>query len=695
MARTTNSNLGSLASCIVVLNGSVSQSGELHKVAVLVGASVVTAFADRRRPHRADCENDSTDRARIVSLRNRIERGSQRTLKTKRKIAAIVLLLLLGAVAYGLFRTGQPASAPAMNTKTEYGGPAQAPIVYQTPLLTAQRLAQMPTSTEEQPFAEEALRLGDHEMDLAFAAAVRDAAEHPPVLSAEAKEIQARLQRAEKALEADKAEVARLTAAYEKASADKKDALDDQLDVAKAQLELDQDEADDAKQELIRSGGDPKGRIQAMVEEHEPASHVAHTMHVSVSNDVEAQGLIHRVQRWSALHQKQLLLWHAKQDAEFMAMSLAAQHDALESQINAEKIRTTQTSEQATSSADAGGGRKHSNLNREESTALVKATKLRASEQKNLAGFGKRIDDQKQLAEVYAKWTDVLAGKQRSVVHRMLTGLVIILGILLVGIFFDSWLERLLGKLSLDRRQVETMRTVTRVAVQICAVLFILLVIFGPPSQLGTILGLAGAGLTVALKDFIVGFLGWFVLMGKNGIRLGDWVEINGVTGEVVELGMFHTVLLETGNWTDSSHPTGRRVTFTNSFAIEGHYFNFSTSGQWLWDELQVVLPTGQDPYPIVTAIQKKVLEATSEGAKQAEKEWKGTTRSREMSSQAAAPAINIKPVIGGIEIAVRYITSANERYQLRAKLNQAAVDLLGQKAAPPPAAPASTAPSN
>jgi small-conductance mechanosensitive channel len=630
----------------------------------------------------------------MVSLRTRIERGSKRHMKTKQKIAAIVLVALLGAVAYGLFRTGQPASTPAMNAKTASGGAAQAPIVDQTPLLTAQRLAQMPASTEEKPFAEEALRLGDHEMDLAFAAAVRDAEEHPPVLSAEAKEIQARLQQSERAVEADKAEIARLTAAYEKASADKKDALDDQLDVAKATQELDQDEADDAKQDLIRSGGDPKGRIQSMVEEHEAASHVADTMHVSVSNPVEAWGLIHRVQQWSALHQKQLLLWHAKQDAESMAMSLTAQHNALESQISAGKVRATQTNEQVTSSADAGGTRKHSNLNREESTTLVKATKLRASEQRTLAGFGKRIDDQKQLAEVYAKWTDVVAAKQRSVVHRMLTGLVIILGILLVGIFFDSWLERLLGKTSLDRRQVETMRTVTRVAVQICAVLFILLVIFGPPSQLGTILGLAGAGLTVALKDFIVGFLGWFVLMGKNGIRLGDWVEINGVTGEVVELGMFHTVLLETGNWTDSGHPTGRRVTFTNSYAIEGHYFNFSTSGQWMWDELQVVLPTGQDPYPVIDAIQKKVAEATSETAKQAEQEWQHVARSRQMSALSAAPAINVKPVIGGVEIAVRYITSANERYQMRAKLYQAAVDLLGQKAVPPPAAPASPPPA-
>jgi small-conductance mechanosensitive channel len=612
-------------------------------------------------------------------------------MKTKQKIAAIVLLALLGAAAYGLFRTGQPSSAPAMNAKAAYTGAAQAPIVDQTPLLTAQRLVQMPTSAEELPFAQEALRLGDHDMDLAFAAAVRDAEEHPPVLSTEAKEIEARLQQAERAVEADKAEIARLTAAYEKAGADKKDALDDQLDVAKAQMELDQDEADDAKQDLIRAGGDPKGRIQSMVEEHEATSHVADTMHVSVDNSVEAQGLIHRVQRWSALHQKQRLLWHAKQDAESLATSLTAQHNALESQISAGRARATQTNEQMTSSTEAGGTSKHSNLNREESTTLVKATRQRASEQKTLAGLGKRIDDQKQLAEVYGKWMDVIAAKQRSVAHRMLMGLVIILAILLIGIFFDSWLERLLGKTSLDRRQVETMRTVTRVALQICAVLLILLVIFGPPSQLGTILGLAGAGLTVALKDFIVGFLGWFVLMGKNGIRLGDWVEINGVTGEVVELGMFHTVLLETGNWTDSGHPTGRRVTFTNSYAIEGHYFNFSTSGQWMWDELQLVLPTGQDPYPVIDAIQKKVAEATTETAKLAEQEWQHAASSRQMNALSAAPAINVKPVIGGVEIAVRYITRANERYQLRAKLYQAAVDLLGPKVAPPPAASAST----
>jgi len=591
-------------------------------------------------------------------------------MKPRQRYAAVILLLLLGGTVYVLVRTRTAVPSLASPSATQGPSSAQPELVDQRPLQTAQQFAKMATSAEEKPFAEQALALGDHEMDLAFAAAVRDAQEHPPVLSAEAKAIQARLQRAEDAVDSAKKSVDALTATEAKASGSKKDALDDQLDLAKAQLELAQDEVDDAKQDLIRAGGDPQGRIQTMVEQHEAASHSSDTTQVTVTEPPETGGLINRLQRWMELHQKQLQLWRAKHDAENAAASLSLQHDALEKQLNGQTQQSSQSSSPSQVQASS----------REESAAIVKSTKRRAGDQKALTILDKRIADEKQLADVYGSWIAVVAAKQRAVLHRGMIGVAIILGLLLVGLFFDGWLENLLGKTSLDRRQVETLRTVTRVSLQVFAVLFILLVIFGPPSQLGTFLGLAGAGLTVALKDFIVGFLGWFVLMGKNGIRLGDWVEINGVTGEVVELGMFHTVLLETGNWTDSSHPTGRRVTFTNSFAIEGHYFNFSTSGQWLWDELQIVVPVGKDPYPVVDAIQKKVLEATAEGALQAEKEWKGTVRSREMSSQTAAPAINIKPVIGGIEISVRYITRANERYQLRAKLYESAVGLLGQQ---------------
>ena len=604
-------------------------------------------------------------------------------MRSRQKISAVVLVLLLGAVVYGLIRTTEPQAVPSSQDNGKHGVPSRVPLVDQSPLKTAQQLAQLATTPEERPLAEEALRLADREVDLAFAAALRDAAENPPVLSPEAKEIEARLQKAQKLLKADQALVAQLTDAEAKATGDKKETLGDQLDLAKAELELDQDEVDDAKQDLIRAGGDPEDRIQEMVQEHEAAAHGNASAIPNTPPPPEERGLIHRFQRWSALHQKQLQLWRAKQDSEAAASALTAQHNALESRVDAAKQESPELAHRSKRAKPAESpSRQPVPLTRapEDSAALVQITKQIASDQKALATFDKRIDAHKQLADVYGKWIDVVAAKQRTVINHALRGILVILAIALIALYFGTLMDKVVNRLPMDRRQIQTLHAVTRVALQIVALLFILLVIFGPPGQLGTFLGLAGAGLTVALKDFIVGFIGWFVLMGKNGIRLGDWVEINGVTGEVVEIGPFHTVLLETGNWTDSGHPTGRRVTFTNSFAIEGHYFNFSTSGQWLWDELQVILPAGQDPYPMIEEIRNKVLDATKESAKQAEDEWRRASRSREMSSFSVAPALSVKPVVGGIEVAVRYITRANERYQLRAKLYQAIVEMLGRK---------------
>jgi small-conductance mechanosensitive channel len=235
---------------------------------------------------------------------------------------------------------------------------------------------------------------------------------------------------------------------------------------------------------------------------------------------------------------------------------------------------------------------------------------------------------------------------------------------------------------------------VAGIAVRAIGAILILLIIFGPPSQMATVLALAGAGLTVALKDFIVGFFGWFVLMGKNGIRHGDWVEINGVSGEVVEIGLFHTVLLETGNWNDPGHPTGRRVTFVNSYAIEGHYFNFSTSGQWLWDELQLAVPLDRDPYPVAEEIRGIVAKETDANTALAEQEWGRMGSAHGVHTVSAGPAISVRPAGSGFEIQVRYVTRANERYMVRTKLYYAIVELLRRKNIPQPAGPTPAPPA-
>src|SRR6266852_2319027 len=416
-------------------------------------------------------------------------------MKTTKQIATITLILLLGLIAYGLFRTGWSMTVSQINLGGESSQGVPGSAIDQTSLDTARQLAQMPTSADELPFAQEALRLGDREMDLAFAAAVREAQEHPAVLSAEAKQSQARLHNAE--------------------------------------------------QELSLAGGDAQGRIEQLMKEHEAASRVADTTTVNTATPPDLSGLVHRYQQWAELHDKNLQLWRAKQDAESSAVTFTTKRDAL-----APKIATKTPEDSGTiggegttpAAADSAGS------TRGASTDLVNATKRRSAAVKALTNFEERIEDQKSLAGTYGKWREVVIARQRSAIHRGLSGAAVVVTILLIGIFFDSWLKRLLDRVRLDPRQADTLHAVISAGLQIIALGLVLLVIFGPPSQLGTILGLAGAGLTVALKDFIVSFFGWFVLMGRNGVRLGDWVEINGVTGEVVELGMFHTVLLETGN---------------------------------------------------------------------------------------------------------------------------------------------------
>ena len=597
------------------------------------------------------------------------------------KILGAVILLLLGLSLYGFWVSRETESSKAARAARKSASAGKS-LVDQTPLKMAQQLAQLATSQSEQGLAKEALRLADYEVDLTFDAALHDALLHPPPLSPEAKEIHDRLKNAENLLNADQDKARRLSEQLVKLPENKRDAMELQLVQAQADMELDQDELDDAKVDFARAGGNLADRIQALKKEHEDSAHSSETAIPASTAQPTQFGLVHQVGRWLALRSEKQQIQNAKDVSDAAAAALTAQHNALDDKLEAEKQKSPDLAQHSKKRKDAANGNPLPATNRtpEEAAALLQKTEEVASDQKVVASLSKRVETHKELSTLYGRWLQLLTDRQWAVFHRAIIGVLIILGIALVALFFSTWMNSLVGRLSMDRRQIQSLHTVTRVSWQFLALLFILLVIFGPPGQLGTFLGLAGAGLTVALKDFIVGFIGWFVLMGKNGIRMGDWVEINGVTGEVVEIGPFHTVLLETGNWTDSGHPTGRRVTFTNSFAIEGHYFNFSTTGQWMWDELTVVLPTGKDPYPIVEAIRKKIEEETRESGQQAEQEWRRAAGSRDMSGFSAVPAISVKPVLGGVEVAVRYIAKANERFVLRSKLNRAAVQLLGGK---------------
>ena len=296
-----------------------------------------------------------------------------------------------------------------------------------------------------------------------------------------------------------------------------------------------------------------------------------------------------------------------------------------------------------------------------------------------LAMLGRRIQNFEHLGSTYGQWAALVGAHQRAVLGAIIASSLWIILLLLLAFVINRSTEHVLSRLKLETKQRATLQTVIRIGVQVATVVVILIIILGPPSQLSTVLGLAGAGLTVVLKDFIVSFLGWFALMGRQGIRVGDWVEINGVRGEVIEITLLRTILLETDNWTEAGQPTGRQVAFLNQYAVDGTYFNFSTSGQWLWDELPVFIPRGQDPYPLIEKIRNIVAKETEGNMKQAEHEWQRVSRRYGVRSYTAEPTLNVRPTDSGVVVVVRYITRAQERAETRFRVNHAVVKLLHQ----------------
>jgi small-conductance mechanosensitive channel len=605
-------------------------------------------------------------------------------MKISQSLVALGLLTLLALAAAGLFLTRDTGEAAQGKPLPGH----RAPLVDEEPIQTARSIAKLASSWEEQRLAQQALKLADHEVDLAFADALRDAAEKPIPATAESRQLYGRLSKAQAQLKDDQDRADQVKKQLEKARGERQDNLQQQMSIVQAQIELDQDELDDAKGDLIRSGVDPLTRIQRQFNRYRANQQNDGNRLQPVPNSAAAappgNSLVHQFVSWRTLQNKLAQLVQAQNVAAGKIPALSEAHDALEKQVNAEQGDQQAITQEATSQLASGQG---GNGQSGETAAALVSLHVLSVDQKNLADLDRRVQDQSELHDTYGSWIALLRVNQRAVEHSIIKAALWVVLIVLLVYLAGRVTDRLLTDPTPGHTRFRTLRMIIRFALQAIGVLLILFVLFGTPTEMPTILGLATAGLTVALKDFVIAFVGWFVLMGRNGVRAGDWVEINGVVGEVLEVSLLRTVLLETGNWTDTGHPTGRKVAFMNSFAIEGHFFNFSTVGQWLWDELQIMVPSDRDPYPIIEAIQKLVTKETEADAKLAEQEWQRATSRYRVRAVSATPAVNLRPMASGVEVHIRYITRAHERYATRARLYQALVDLLQRRGVEPAAA--------
>ncbi len=593
-----------------------------------------------------------------------------------RKIALYSFSATLALTIVGLVLTNRPAG---VDLRVQLRNPAAgtAVLVDQEPLTTARSLSNLPSTADEEQLSAETVRIADHEVDLAYTSALREAQEQSPTENGETKTITQQIRALQDQVRADQQQVDRLKELGEGSRSDSSGAQDE-LEVMQAQLTLHQDQLEDARQDLIRAGGDPASQIQQQLADHEAREHIYDTAPPKASSlprSFDMQGsLLAQFRAWRRLRSTRQQLLEAQQRAMAAAESLGVRHATLSG-------RDAQPANTASSDVSSHGGLATTSITSH--VAAMASLRRQSQTSKTLADYDKRIQDEKQLAELYGQWIKLVNAEVQLAQRAMLRSVLWIVLALLTLVIAEGMFEALYAGTAAGSRRSGAARLVLRYITQAIGLLVILLVLLGVPTQLSTILALAGAALTVALKDFIVAFFGWFVLMGSNGIRVGDWVEINGVGGEVSQIGLLRTVLLETGNWNDAGHPTGRKVAFVNSFAIEGHYFNFTTAGQWLWDELDVLIPPSLDPDQVTEEILKMVTEETRDNTSAAEQEWKRITHQSLVQSSSAAPAIDVRPTNLGINLVVRYIVQAHDRYAVRTRLYQKIVGALHGKGIP------------
>lgn len=588
----------------------------------------------------------------------------------KISIAISLALLILGLV--GTFTTqGVMEHLPFLHGQKAGWSDVVIPhgIVDQRPWQTAATLAALAVSTEEREIAREAERLADHEVDQAFSQSLRQASAETRELKGEALLLQQRVTELQQTVKEDEARIAALTAKGGLAGGGNPEsaAVADDLNVAKAQLGLDQNELSDSMEDLARESGDQRVKIQqelsareAAMKKYDAQAAAGGEGETAVTAAEQYSTLAGQIAEWWAQRSRKQLIEQAEQLARADVAALTADRIRLDAQAKADEGNAA--------TAKAAG---------QTSPDRVQQLQRLAAQRNILSILNDRLGAQQQLVALYVKWGKQVELQHKIVLHRMLQSLTLIATILLLTILASWGLQIALDRIWRDRRQKQTLRTILNLGTQLIGLLLVLLVIFGVPKQTPTILGLATAGLTVVFQDFILAFCGWFVLMGPNGLRVGDWAEIDGVGGEVVDIGLFRTWLLETGNWTANGHPTGRRVSFLNGFAIRGKYFNFSTSGQWMWDEIKVSIPPGAEAYPLIDKIREATVKATEADAKMAEQEWKRVTHEEGSPHFSATPSVDMRPAGAGVDIVVRYVTRAGSRLETRNRLYGMVVELM------------------
>ena len=136
-----------------------------------------------------------------------------------------------------------------------------------------------------------------------------------------------------------------------------------------------------------------------------------------------------------------------------------------------------------------------------------------------------------------------------------------------------------------------------RVGYTVAAVVVVLLAIvfFERLRGIGTLLGFIGAGLAIALREYLAAFLAWFYIVGQRNIALGSRIEVAGVRGDVIDIGVFKITLVEVRGEDSGDQSSGRLVTIPNFKILTDPVFHFTSASPFVWDEIEFTVTFESD----------------------------------------------------------------------------------------------------
>jgi small-conductance mechanosensitive channel len=211
-------------------------------------------------------------------------------------------------------------------------------------------------------------------------------------------------------------------------------------------------------------------------------------------------------------------------------------------------------------------------------------------------------------------------------------------------------------------------------------------------SELGSIVTFAGlitAGLAVAMQSVLVSIVGYFFLIGKYGIRVGDRIQIGEVTGEVIDLGLVRMYIMELGGH-GLLGPTGRVVAFANSvvFQVSSGLFKQIPGVNFSWHDLTLNLPSGADYAALKTRLMAALTHALSDYRAEIDRETKTLQETTSANFNVEAkPQVQLQFTSTGVQALVHYPVQLQHAAEIDERVSRELFDALGSNARPAMAA--------